>query len=162
MSEAPQNKIEEWIVQFVSANATPPACVRQRNAFISTDKSPTQAVLKYAAKWEGYLQAQTEMYFGELKDKVNPVHHENPVTGQIFRIICGQLGLPTDHVITREMHMIEDLGADSLDLVELVMAVEDEFNINLPDAKLDKATSSGQIYYVGNFVDVVTSYLHER
>ena len=162
MSEAPQNKIEEWIVQFVSANATPPACVRQRNVFISTNKKPSHAVLKYAAKWEGYLQAQTEMYFGELKDKINPIDNENPMTGQIFSIIRDQLGWPDDHVITREMHMIKDLGADSLDLVELVMAVEDEFNINLPDAKLDKATRSGQIYYVGNFVDVITSYLHER
>ncbi len=47
-------------------------------------------------------------------------------------IICNQLGKSEDKV-TLESSIVEDLGADSLDVVEMLMAMEEEFNMTLPD-----------------------------
>lgn len=47
-------------------------------------------------------------------------------------VICNQLGKPEDKV-TLETDIVEDLGADSLDVVEMLMALENEFDIRLPD-----------------------------
>jgi acyl carrier protein len=163
MFEAPQHKIEEWIILFVASDPTPPNCVRQRNIFISTSKKQSAAVMKYAAKWEGYLQAQTEMFMGKSKSKTVQIDDESdPTTQTIFKIIREQLGLSSKTEITRASHLIKDLGADSLDLVELVMAVEDELRIEIPDAPLDRDTTNGKIFIVGNFVDVVKSFITER
>ena len=46
--------------------------------------------------------------------------------------------------ITPEMKFVDDLGADSLDTVELVMALEDEFEIDIPDEEAEKISSVGQ------------------
>lgn len=51
---------------------------------------------------------------------------------KIREIICNQLGKPEDKV-TLESNIVEDLGADSLDIVEMLMALEEEFNITLSD-----------------------------
>lgn len=59
-------------------------------------------------------------------------------------IIVDQLGVTEDQV-TREAKFIEDLGADSLDTVELVMAFEDEFGISVPDEEAEKLTSVGEV-----------------
>ena len=59
-------------------------------------------------------------------------------------IIVKQLGVNADQV-TREAKMIEDLGADSLDAVELVMAIEEEFEIEVPDEEAEKLASIGDI-----------------
>lgn len=59
-------------------------------------------------------------------------------------IIVEQLGVNADQV-TREAKMIEDLGADSLDAVELVMAIEEEFEIEVPDEDAEKLVSVGDI-----------------
>ncbi len=53
--------------------------------------------------------------------------------------------------IRSEMRFVEDLGADSLDTVELVMEFEDEFDINIPDEDAEK------IQTVGNAVEYITS-----
>ncbi len=63
---------------------------------------------------------------------------------KIKDIIVEQLGVNADQV-TREAKMIEDLGADSLDAVELVMAIEEEFGIEVPDEEAEKLTSVGDI-----------------
>lgn len=63
---------------------------------------------------------------------------------KIKDIIVEQLGVSADQV-TREAKMIEDLGADSLDAVELVMAIEEEFGIEVPDDEAEKLTSVGDI-----------------
>jgi len=55
-----------------------------------------------------------------------------------------QLGVSADQV-KLESKMIEDLGADSLDAVELVMAVEEEFEIEVPDEEAEKLVSVGDI-----------------
>lgn len=63
---------------------------------------------------------------------------------KIKEIIVDQLGVNADQV-TREAKMIEDLGADSLDAVELVMAIEEEFGIEVPDEEAEKLTMVGDI-----------------
>lgn len=66
------------------------------------------------------------------------------VQNRILRIVTGQLGLKPDK-ITSEARFIEDLGADSLDLVELVMATEEEFEISIPDEDAEKIHTVGEL-----------------
>lgn len=56
---------------------------------------------------------------------------------KVTEIIVEQLGVSADQV-KPESKMVEDLGADSLDAVELVMAVEEEFGIEVPDEEAEK------------------------
>ncbi len=63
---------------------------------------------------------------------------------KIKEIIVEQLGVNADQV-TREAKMIEDLGADSLDAVELVMAIEEEFGIEVPDEQAEKLSAVADI-----------------
>ena len=63
---------------------------------------------------------------------------------KIKEIIVEQLGVNADQV-TREAKMIEDLGADSLDAVELVIAIEEEFGIEVPDEQAEKLQAVGDI-----------------
>ncbi len=63
---------------------------------------------------------------------------------KIKDIIVEQLGVNAEQV-TRESKMIEDLGADSLDAVELVMAIEEEFGIEVPDDQAEKLVAVGDI-----------------
>ena len=72
---------------------------------------------------------------------------------KIRDIIVEQLGVNADQV-NRGAKMIEDLGADSLDAVELVMAIEEEFGIEVPDDQAEKLASVGDIIdYVENNTD---------
>lgn len=66
------------------------------------------------------------------------------IEAKVKEIIVEQLGVNADQV-TREAKMIEDLGADSLDAVELVMAIEEEFEIEVPDEDAEKLVSVGDI-----------------
>ena len=59
-------------------------------------------------------------------------------------IILEQLGV-ADTAVTLEASFIDDLGADSLDIVELVMALEEEFDIEIPDADAEKVVTVGDV-----------------
>ncbi|MDE0861907.1 MAG: acyl carrier protein [Akkermansiaceae bacterium] len=63
---------------------------------------------------------------------------------KVTEIIVEQLGVSADQV-KPEAKLIEDLGADSLDAVELVMAVEEEFGIEVADEDAEKLASVGDI-----------------
>jgi len=63
---------------------------------------------------------------------------------KVKNIIVEQLSVTEDQV-KPEAKFIEDLGADSLDTVELVMAFEDEFDITVPDEDAEKLTSVGEV-----------------
>ncbi len=60
-------------------------------------------------------------------------------------IIIEQLGLEEDVVITATTSLMADLEADSLDAVEIVMALEDEFDIEIPDEDAEKFANIGDI-----------------
>ena len=59
------------------------------------------------------------------------------VEARVKKIIAEQLGVEPDDVVS-EARFVEDLGADSLDTVELVMALEEEFEIEIPDEDAEK------------------------
>ncbi len=69
---------------------------------------------------------------------------------RVIKIVCDQMGTTPDK-ISRETSFINDLGADSLDTVELVMEFEDEFEISIPDEDAEKIQS------VGHAIDYITS-----
>ena len=62
---------------------------------------------------------------------------------KVKEIIIEQLGVSAEQV-TNEASFIEDLGADSLDTVELVMELEEEFDINIPDDAAEKIQTVGE------------------
>ena len=67
---------------------------------------------------------------------------------RVQRIVCEQLGVGEEEV-TLEASFIDDLGADSLDTVELVMAFEEEFEIEIPDEEAEKiATVKNAVDYI--------------
>lgn len=63
---------------------------------------------------------------------------------KVREIIVEQLGVNADQV-TPEASFIDDLGADSLDTVELVMAFEEEFGAEIPDEDAEKLTNVGSV-----------------
>ena len=74
-----------------------------------------------------------------------------PVDEKVKKIVAEQLGVDEEEV-TSEASFVDDLGADSLDTVELVMAFEEEFSIEIPDDDAEK------IITVQNSID----YIKER
>ena len=69
---------------------------------------------------------------------------DNSPADRISKIIVEQLGVNEDQV-KPEAKFIEDLGADSLDIVELVMALEEEFGTEIPDEDAEKLLSVGDV-----------------
>ncbi|HSH16154.1 MAG TPA: acyl carrier protein [Verrucomicrobiae bacterium] len=69
---------------------------------------------------------------------------DQSIEQKIKKIIVEQLGVNEDQV-TPEAKFIEDLGADSLDTVELVMALEEEFGSEIPDEEAEKLISVGDV-----------------
>lgn len=69
---------------------------------------------------------------------------EKSIEQRVKAIIVEQLGVNPDQV-TPEAKFIEDLGADSLDTVELVMALEEEFGNEIPDEQAEKLQSVGDV-----------------
>ncbi|VBB45979.1 acyl carrier protein [Desulfatiglans anilini] len=70
------------------------------------------------------------------------------VEEKVKKIICEQLDVPEEDVVP-EASFVDDLGADSLDQVELIMAMEEEFDISIPDEDAEKiATVQDAINYI--------------
>lgn len=71
------------------------------------------------------------------------------VEERVKKIVVEELGVK-DEEVTSEASFVDDLGADSLDTVELVMALEQEFKIEIPDEEAEKITTVQQaIDYIG-------------
>jgi acyl carrier protein len=75
------------------------------------------------------------------------IHEDNPVMSNIEervkKIVAEQLGAKEEDV-TNDASFVDDLGADSLDTVELVMALEEEFECEIPDEEAEKITTVQQ------------------
>jgi len=69
---------------------------------------------------------------------------DKPIEQRVKDIIVEQLGVKPEQVVPGAK-FIEDLGADSLDTVELVMALEEEFGIEVPDEQAEKLQSVGDV-----------------
>jgi acyl carrier protein len=74
---------------------------------------------------------------------------------KIKAIVADKLSISEDQV-TEEASFIDDLGADSLDTVELVMALEDEFDLDIPDEDAEKMTT------VGKAIDYVLVFIQKK
>ena len=61
---------------------------------------------------------------------------------KVKEIIVEQLGVAED-AVTEDAAFIDDLGADSLDIVELIMALEEEFDLEIPDTEAEKIVTVG-------------------
>jgi len=70
---------------------------------------------------------------------------------KVKEIVVEQLGVDAEEV-TLEASFIDDLGADSLDIVELIMALEEEFDLEIPDEEAEKFPT------VGNVVDYIKEH----
>ncbi|EDS76269.1 acyl carrier protein [Clostridium novyi A str. 4552] len=73
---------------------------------------------------------------------------------KVKKIIADQLGLD-ENIIEMDSLFVDDLGADSLDVVELIMALEEEFDIEIPDEDAEKVTK------VGDVVEYINSHVEE-
>jgi acyl carrier protein len=65
------------------------------------------------------------------------------VEERVIDIVCDNLGVDKK-TVTRNTSFIEDVGADSLDIVELIMELEEEFEINIPDEQAEKIKTVGE------------------
>jgi acyl carrier protein len=77
------------------------------------------------------------------------------VAEKVKKMIVDQLGVSESEVIP-EAKFIDDLGADSLDIVELIMALEDEYGIEIPDEDAEK------IETVGDAIKYIEEHLAEK
>lgn len=73
------------------------------------------------------------------------------VEERVFEVVSQHLGIDKDQ-ITREKSFVNDFGADSLDLVELVMELEEEFNVQIPEEEAEK------IQTVGSAIDYIEKH----
>ena len=65
------------------------------------------------------------------------------ILAEVKGIVCEKLGVSEEEV-TEQASFVDDLGADSLDQVELIMAFEDEFDMEIPDEDAEKIKSVGE------------------
>ena len=66
------------------------------------------------------------------------------VAEKVKKIIVDQLGVSADEV-KPEASFVEDLGADSLDVVDMLMSLEDEFDVEIPDDEIEKIRTVGDL-----------------
>ncbi len=69
---------------------------------------------------------------------------DNNLSGRIQAIVSDQLGVDIADV-TKDANILDDLGADSLDVVELVMTLEDTFDIDVPDEAVEELRTIGDV-----------------
>ena len=68
---------------------------------------------------------------------------KDEILSRLKEIIVDRLDVEEDQIV-QEASFVEDLGADSLDIVELIMGIEEEFDIEIPDEDAEKLTTVGE------------------
>lgn len=72
---------------------------------------------------------------------------------KVREVIIDQLGIEDEESITMDTTFIDDLGADSLDVVELIIALEEEFGIEIPETEAEKVVTVGDVVnYISSVV----------
>lgn len=72
---------------------------------------------------------------------------------KVKEVIIDQLGIEDEESITMDTTFIDDLGADSLDVVELIIALEEEFGIEIPETEAEKVVTVGDVVnYISSVV----------
>ena len=79
-----------------------------------------------------------------MTDQVAAQKRKGEITEQVCGIVSEQFGVPLDKVVP-ESNFVNDLGCDSLDAVELIMEVEDAFDISIPDDDGEKMQTVGLV-----------------
>jgi acyl carrier protein len=113
---------------------------------IGESATPGHATLRIKRSW---IRA---VPINPIVSTENPAVSNPTIEERVVKIVCDQMNRTADK-ITRETSFINDLGADSLDTVELVMEFEDEFEISIPDEDAEK------IQTIGSAVDFINSKL---
>ena len=100
------------------------------------------------------VEAKYQMYrlFANLRGGELEKMSSEEVLEKVKGIIVEQLGV-AENAVTMEASFIDDLGADSLDIVELIMALEEEFDTEIPDSDAEK------IVTVGDVVDYIKDHV---
>ena len=80
-----------------------------------------------------------------------PAEDSSPAAARVRALVSNVLGVPLSQV-TDQARLIDDLGADSLDVIELVMGVEEEFGIEIPDVEAERLVT------VGDFISYVVEH----
>jgi acyl carrier protein len=103
-----------------------------------------------------HMPLATDHCFGEdffVEDKTKEDKPRSKIEERVIEIVCENLGVNKEQV-TRNTSFIEDVGADSLDIVELVMELEEEFEITIPDEQAEKIKTVGEaIDYIQKELD---------
>ena len=102
--------------------------------------------IKIRKKSDSGLDASRWRVIDTLQNEPNPetTMADKTIEQRVKDIIVEQLGVNADQV-TPDAKFIEDLGADSLDIVELVMALEEEFGHEIPDEQAEKLLTVGDV-----------------
>ena len=81
----------------------------------------------------------------KTRSRITPQQEEEVIWRKIVEIVVDNLGIDSNRVM-KEASFVYDLGADDLDMVELVMKLEDKFNIEISDTVVDKLITVGDAY----------------
>jgi acyl carrier protein len=92
-----------------------------------------------------------ELRTGRISNVPSPAEIEE----KVIKIVSEQLSVPKNE-ISRNTSFVNDLNADSLDTVELVMELEDEFNLTIPDEEAEKLKT------VGEAIDYIVKHLDSK
>jgi acyl carrier protein len=80
------------------------------------------------------------------------------INKQVISVIADELGCDINE-ISQQSNMVEDLGADSLDAVEILMLIEDAFNIRIPDTSLQQYRD--KVHTVKDVCDLVEKFVND-
>jgi acyl carrier protein len=111
---------------------------------LSPDNSRVDVSIKKETDGKWYVTGMSSHIISRLFSATNDIE------SRVKKIISEQLGIPLSDILNNSS-FIDDLGADSLDVVELIMATEEEFGISIPDEEAEKIRTVQQL------IDYVTS-----